>query len=52
MEQETARVNKLPPVMRSRRLEIQNVTDAIYPLLLKISGSPTFSFTLEITRGN
>lgn len=50
MEEETARVNKLLPRLRSRELEVTNVTPGLYPLLLRLSGPSGLPYTLELQR--
>ena len=50
MEEETARVNRLLPRFRTQEIEVQNVTPAVYPVLLKIAGPANLSYTLDLQR--
>jgi len=50
MEEETARVNRILPRLRTRELEVQNVTPAVYPVLLKLAGPANLSYTLDLQR--
>jgi hypothetical protein len=50
MEEETARVNRIQPRLRTRELEVENVTPAVYPLLLRISGPTGLPYSLDIVR--
>ncbi|MEI6471350.1 MAG: hypothetical protein WCO20_01790 [Holophagaceae bacterium] len=50
MEEETARVNRILPRLRTRELEVQNVTPGVYPVLLKVAGPAGLPYTLDLQR--
>ena len=50
MEEETSRANRALPRMRTRELEIKNVTKEAYPLGLKLAGPTGMSYTLDLQR--
>ena len=50
MEEEVARVNRIPTRLRTRELEIRNVTPKAYPALLRITGPVGLPYSLEVTR--
>lgn len=50
MEEEVARVNRIPTRLRTRELELRNVTAEPYPALLRITGPIGLPYVLDVTR--
>lgn len=50
MERESTRVNRMPANLRTRELSIENITPAVYPLLLRMTGTAGQPYVLEVVR--